>query len=308
MPINIPDDLPAAEILENENIFVMHGNRAMHQDIRPLKILILNLMPTKVETEIQLLRLLSNSPLQIDVDLLHMASHESKNISKEYLNRFYKTMDHISGNKYDGFIITGAPVEGLRFEDVDYWDELCAMMAWSKSHVYSTLHICWGAQAGLYYHYGIDKFPMERKISGIFPHRPIVRNHPLLRGFDDIFYMPHSRHTEIKRESIDANPELQVLAISDEAGVAITARYDGRQVFVQGHMEYDLMTLAREYLRDSSQGLDPDIPTNYFPGNSPKATPIMYWQSHANLFFTNWLNYSVYQETPYNINDICWEN
>lgn len=308
MPINIPDELPAADVLENENIFVMRGQRALRQDIRPLRILILNLMPTKMETEIQLLRLLSNSPLQTDIELLQMATHISKNTSKDYLEQFYKTHDQIAKNKYDGFIITGAPVENLNFAQVDYWDELCELMDWSCENVFSTLHICWGAQAALYHHYGIQKYPREKKISGIFAHRPIVRNHPLLRGFDDLFYMPHSRYTEIRQGDIERVPELQVLAVSDEAGVAITFRKDGRQVFVQGHMEYDLLTLSKEYQRDVALGINPELPSNYFPGNSPKATPFMYWRSHANLFFTNWLNYAVYQETPYDLNAIYAAN
>ncbi|HNY93553.1 MAG TPA: homoserine O-succinyltransferase [Flexilinea sp.] len=304
MPVNIPDNLPAAETLENENIFVMKGQRATHQDIRPLQILILNLMPTKIETEIQLLRLLSNSPLQINVEFLQMVTHESKHTSQDYLDYFYKTYDQISQNKYDGFIITGAPVENIPFEAVDYWEELCKLMSWSRRNVFSTMHICWGAQAGLYYHYGINKYPLDKKISGIFSHYPVVRNHPLLRGFDEIFYMPHSRYTAVRREDVEAHPELQVLAVSNEAGLAISATRDGRQIFIQGHAEYDVMTLANEYRRDLKAGINPVMPENYFPGNSPKAAPIMYWRSHANLLFTNWLNYYVYQQTPYDINKI----
>ncbi len=304
MPINIPDNMPAAETLENENIFVMQGQRATTQDIRPLRILILNLMPTKVETEIQFLRLLSNSPLQVNVEFLQMVSHVSKNTSQSYLDYFYKTYDQIKEDKYDGFIITGAPVENIDFEEVDYWDELCMLMDWSKKHVFSTMHICWGAQAALYHHYGINKFPRDQKISGIFSHHPVVRNHPLLRGFDEVFYMPHSRHTEVRIEDVENHPDLQVLAVSNEAGLAVSATRDVRRIFIQGHAEYDLLTLANEYKRDVKAGLHPQMPENYFPGNSPKATPMMYWRSHANLLFTNWLNYYVYQQTPYDINAI----
>ena len=304
MPINIPDNMPAAETLENENIFVMQGQRATRQDIRPLQILILNLMPTKIETEIQFLRLLSNSPLQVNIEFLQMVSHTSRHTPQSYLDYFYKTYGQILGNKYDGFIITGAPVENIPFEEVDYWDELCMIMDWSKKHVFSTMHICWGAQAALYHHYNIQKYPRENKISGIFSHQPLVRNHPLLRGFDEIFYMPHSRYTEVRIEDVESNPELQVLAVSNEAGLAISATRDGRKIFIQGHAEYDLMTLGNEYRRDAKAGINPTLPENYFPGNSPKATPMMYWRSHANLLFTNWLNYYVYQQTPYDISSI----
>ena len=304
MPINIPDNMPAAETLENENIFVMQGQRATRQDIRPLQILILNLMPTKIETEIQFLRLLSNSPLQVNIEFLQMVSHTSRHTPQSYLDYFYKTYEQIRGNKYDGFIITGAPVENIPFEEVDYWDELCMIMDWSKKHVFSTMHICWGAQAALYHHYHIQKYPREKKISGIFSHQPLVRNHPLLRGFDEVFYMPHSRYTEVRIEDIESNPELQVLAVSNEAGLAISATRDGRKIFIQGHAEYDLMTLGNEYRRDAKAGINPTLPENYFPGNSPKATPMMYWRSHANLLFTNWLNYYVYQQTPYDISSI----
>lgn len=304
MPIRIPDALPAVEALENENIFVMNSRRATTQDIRPLEILILNLMPTKIETEVQLLRLLSNSPLQVNIDFLRMATHESKNTSHVHLEQFYKTPDQVRRRKYDGMIITGAPVEQLAFEEVDYWRELCGIMDWSADNVYSTMHICWGAQAGLYHHYGIPKYPRNAKLSGIYAHRPTVRNHPLLRGFDDIFYMPHSRYTEIRREDLERVADLEILALSDIAGVAISASKDGRRVFIQGHMEYDLLTLRKEYDRDVERGIDPDVPDNYFPGNSPRQTPMMYWQSHANLLFSNWLNYSVYQQTPYDILEI----
>lgn len=304
MPIRIPDTLPAVEALENENIFVMNSRRATTQDIRPLEILILNLMPTKIETEVQLLRLLSNSPLQVDIDFLRMATHESKNTSHIHLAQFYKTPDQVRLRKYDGMIITGAPVEQLAFEEVDYWQELCDIMDWSSGNVYSTLHICWGAQAGLYYHYGVPKYARSAKLSGVYAHRPTVRHHPLLRGFDDVFYMPHSRYTEIRSEDLERVPELEILALSDIAGVAISASRDGRRVFIQGHMEYDLLTLRNEYDRDMDRGIAPNVPDNYFPDDSPNQTPLMYWQSHANLLFSNWLNYSVYQQTPYDILEI----
>lgn len=304
MPIRIPDNLPATRILESENIFVMTQHRAMHQDIRPLQILILNLMPTKVETETQLLRLLGNTPLQVDIDLMQTATHVSKNTSAEHLLEFYQTFDQLKGNKYDGMIITGAPVESLDFTQVDYWDELCAIMDWSTSHVYSTLHICWGAMAGLYHHHHIPKHPLPEKLSGVFRHRPLDLQHPLLRGFDEVFYMPHSRYTEVSRYDIDCHPALQVLAMSETAGVAIVATHDARQVFVTGHCEYDRYTLANEYQRDVQRGLSPTVPRNYFPGNDPQAVPTMLWRSHANLLFSNWLNYFVYQQTPYDLSRI----
>ena len=304
MPIKIPDNLPAAKILESENVFVMTENRAMHQDIRPLKIVILNLMPTKVETETQLLRLLGNSPLQVDIDLMQTVTHISKNTSLEHLLEFYQTFEQVKNNKYDGMIITGAPVETMRFEDVDYWDELCTIMDWSRTHVYSTLHICWGAQAGLYHHHAIPKYALPQKLSGIFKHRPLDFNHPLLRGFDEMFYMPHSRYTEVRQQDIEKVPELQVLALSETAGVGITATQDARQVFVTGHCEYDRYTLANEYKRDMLRGINPQIPQHYFPENDPEAVPPMLWRGHANLLISNWLNYFVYQQTPYDFIDL----
>lgn len=301
MPIKIPDNLPAAKTLESENVFLMTEQRATHQDIRPLKIILLNLMPTKEETETQLLRLLSNSPLQVDVTLLQAATHVSKNTAPEYLKEFYHTFDEVRDEKYDGMIITGAPVEAMRFEDVDYWDELSMIMDWSRSHVYSTLHICWGAQAGLYYHHRIPKYPLPAKLSGIFRHRVLDPTHPLLRGFDELFYMPHSRYTEVRQEDIDKVPGLKVLALSETAGVAIVATDDGRQVFVTGHCEYDRYTLAKEYQRDVRRGIHPAVPQHYFPGDDPDAVPPLIWRGHAHLLIGNWLNYFVYQPTPYNL-------
>ncbi|MDD2362393.1 MAG: homoserine O-succinyltransferase [Oscillospiraceae bacterium] len=299
MPINIPDNLPAAKILESENIFVMTEHRAMHQDIRPLQIIILNLMPTKIETETQLLRLLGNSPLQVDIDLMQTASHKSKNTSQEHLLEFYQTFDQVKNRKYDGMIITGAPVESMDFSGVDYWDELCEIMTWSLSNVYSTLHICWGAQAGLYFHYGVPKYPLPHKLSGVFRHRALDLNHPLLRGFDEVFYMPHSRYTEVRQNDIEQVPQLQTMALSETAGVAIVSTKDARQVFITGHCEYDRYTLADEYQRDIKRGVNPEIPQNYFPDDNPECVPPMTWRSHANLFISNWLNYFVYQQTPY---------
>ncbi|MEW6624692.1 MAG: homoserine O-succinyltransferase [Bacillota bacterium] len=304
MPIKIPDDLPAAETLTNENIFVMYEKRAYHQDIRPLNIAILNLMPTKIVTETQLLRLLGNTPLQVDITLLHPKTHNSKNTPKEYLLKFYNTFYEIKNQKFDGLVITGAPVEELEFEQVDYWDELKEIMDWSFENVFSTLHICWGAQAGLYHHYGVPKYPLPAKQFGIFPHRANKRNVKLLRGFDEIFYVPHSRHTEIRKEDVENISELEILSESDEAGVYLLARKDGRQVFVTGHSEYDPLTLKNEYDRDVGKGLDIAIPKNYFPDNDPKQYPIVNWRSHAHLLFANWLNYYVYQETPYLLEEI----
>lgn len=304
MPIKISDNLPAAKILESENIFVMTENRATHQDIRPLQILILNLMPTKVETETQLLRLLGNSPLQVDIDLMQTATHIPKNTPQEHLLEFYQTFEQIRSNTYDGMIITGAPVESLDYREVDYWDELCAIMDWSLTHVYSTLHICWGAQAGLFHHHQILKYALPHKLSGVFRHRPLDPNHPLLRGFDENFYMPHSRYTEVGTEDILRNSSLQLLAMSETAGAAIIATRDARQVFVTGHCEYDRLTLADEYQRDVERGLSPQIPQHYFPGDDPDALPPMVWRSHASLLFGNWLNYFVYQQTPYDLRDL----
>ena len=282
----------------------MTEERAQHQDIRPLQIVILNLMPTKIETETQLLRLLGNSPLQIDIDLMQTVTHTSKNTAPEHLLEFYQSFEQLKNNKYDGMIITGAPVENLDFRSVDYWDELCSIMDWSLTNVYSTLHICWGAQAGLYHHHHVQKHPLEEKLSGVFRHRPLDMNHPLLRGFDEMFYMPHSRYTEVRQDEIEAVESLQVLALSETAGVAIVASRDARQVFVTGHCEYDRLTLAKEYTRDVNRGINPKLPQNYFPGNDPEAVPPMLWRGHANLLFSNWLNYFVYQQTPYDLQQL----
>lgn len=304
MPIKIPNNLPATEILTNENIFVMTEERAIHQDIRPLKIAILNLMPTKIVTETQLLRLIGNTPIQVDVVLLHPQTHTSKNTAEEHLEMFYKTFDEIKDDKFDGLIITGAPVEQLDFEQVNYWEELTQIMDWSKHNVYSTLHICWAAQAGLYYHYGIPKYPLAEKAFGIFEHQVIKKNVKLLRGFDDLFYAPHSRHTEVKAEDIEKVPQLELLAISEEAGVYIVMAKENRHIFVTGHSEYDPLTLKAEYDRDIAKGLTIKVPKNYFPNDDPKNPPIVKWRGHANLLFANWLNYYVYQETPYNLNEL----
>ena len=304
MPIRIDNELPAKQMLENENIFVMSTLRGDTQDIRPLKIIILNLMPTKLETETQLLRLLSNTPLQVDVDLLQVSTHEAKNVSKSHMDKFYLTFDEIRDNRYDGMIITGAPVEHLEFEEVDYWDELCEIMEWTKKNVYSVWHICWGAQAALYYHYGIKKYPTEKKIFGVFPHVSLDDTHPLMRGLDDVYYVPHSRHTTIRRQDIAKVKELQILSFSEEAGVHIVADMECRKFFVTGHSEYDRETLANEYFRDKEKGLDIEIPINYFPDDNEKATPKMEWRGTANLLFNNWLNYFVYQKTPYDLNNL----
>lgn len=304
MPIRIDDALPAKQNLEIENIFVMSNRRADMQDIRPLKIVILNLMPTKLETETQLLRLLSNSPLQIDIDFLQVASHESKNVSKSHMDKFYKVFDDIKSNRYDGMIITGAPVEHLEFEEVDYWDELCRIMEWSKKNVYSTFHICWGAQAGLYYHYGIKKHKLDEKMFGIFPHYSLDITHPLMRGLDDEYYVPHSRHTDINRQDIAQIKQLQIISYSDIAGVHIVSDMDCRQFFVTGHSEYDRDTLAKEYFRDKNKGIEIKIPYNYFPNDDENLVPIMSWKSSASLLFSNWLNYFVYQKTPYDLSTL----
>ena len=304
MPIRIDNELPAKQRLEIENIFVMSNMRADTQDIRPLKILILNLMPTKLETETQLLRLLSNSPLQVDVEFLQVATHEAKNVSKSHMEKFYETYDDVKDRKYDGMIITGAPVEQMEFEEVDYWNELCKIMEWSKTNVYSTFHICWGAQAGLYYHYGIKKYPTKKKIFGIFPHKSLDETHPLMRGLYDIYYVPHSRHTEIKTQDIAQVKDLQILSYSEMAGIHIVADMECRKFFVTGHSEYDRDTLAREYFRDKEKGLDIDIPYNYFPNDDVNATPQMEWKGTANILFNNWLNYFVYQKTPYDLNTL----
>lgn len=304
MPIKIRDDLPAAGILNNENIFVMPENRAVHQDIRSLRIAILNLMPNKISTEVQLLRLISNTSLQIDIELLHPKTHVSKNVSEEYLMTYYKTFDEIKDKKFDGLIITGAPVEQLSFDDVNYWDELKDIMDWSVHNVHSTLHICWGAQAGLNYHYDIPKYNLEEKMSGVFSHKVMKKNTKLLRGFDDEFFAPHSRHSEVRSSDIEKVKELTLLSESEEAGVYIVSAKNGRQIFVVGHSEYDPLTLKQEYERDLANGLNPNIPKNYFPKDDPKEAPIVRWRSHANLLFSNWLNYYVYQETPYDLKNI----
>ena len=304
MPIKIPNELPAYKTLTNENIFIMSETRAISQDIRPLRIAIVNLMPTKIDTETQLMRLLGNTALQVEVELLHTKSYESKNISKEHLRAFYKTFDDVKDQSFDGMIITGAPVEQLPFEQVDYWNELCEIMEWSKRHVHSTLHICWGAQAGLYYHFGIQKYPLEKKLFGIFPHKVVRKSSILFRGFDDVFMVPHSRHTTIRQEDIKACPALKILATSEQAGLYAISTKNGRQIFITGHSEYDAETLKREYLRDKNAGLPIDVPVNYFPGNDDTKAPIVSWRSHANLLFSNWLNYFVYQTTPYNLNKL----
>lgn len=304
MPIRIPDKLPATVQLRNENIFVMSETKAMHQDIRPLKIVIVNLMPTKITTETQILRLLSNSPLQVEIDFLKMESHASKNTSYEHLETFYKTFDEIKKSKYDGMIITGAPVENLEYEEVDYWDELVKIMDWSTKNVTSTLHICWAAQAGLYYHYGIPKYPLKEKCSGVFRHKVNRRTAKLVRGFDSEFYAPHSRHTEVKAEDIKKVKGLEILAESNEAGVYIVFTKGGRRIFIMGHSEYDPNTLRDEYRRDLEKGLNPKIPANYFPSDNPNRRPQVLWRSHASLLFSNWLNYFVYQITPYDIDEI----
>ncbi|KNZ70546.1 homoserine O-succinyltransferase [Thermincola ferriacetica] len=304
MPIKIPNDLPAKEILTQENIFVMDEDRAFHQDIRPLKILLLNLMPTKIVTETQILRLLGNSPLQVEVEFLHPQSYTSQNTPQEHLIAFYKTFPQVKDEKFDGMIITGAPVEQMPFEEVAYWEELKEIMDWSVHHVTSTIHLCWAAQAGLYHHYGIPKYPLEEKMFGVFSHVVTKKNVKLLRGFDDIFYVPHSRHTENRREDVERIPELEVLAESDIAGMYIIATRDGRQIFITGHAEYDPLTLKAEYERDISKGLKVNIPRNYFPNDDPSLEPVVNWRGHANLLFSNWSNYYVYQETPYDLSAI----
>lgn len=299
MPIKIQGDLPAKEILEKENIFVMDENRAAHQDIRPIDIAILNLMPLKEDAELQLLRSLSNTPLQVDVTFLTVSSHESKNTSQSHLNKFYLTFEDIKYRSFDGMIITGAPVEQMPYEDVDYWEEVCKIMEWTKTHVTSTLHLCWGAQAGLYYHYGIPKHDLEKKKFGIFRHHVMNRKIPLVRGFDDCFYAPHSRHTEVRREDIEKIPELTILADSDEAGVFLVTDPEGKKIFVMGHPEYDRLTLDAEYKRDKEKGLPIDLPVNYYPDNDCSKRPYLQWRSHGNILYANWLNYYVYQQTPY---------
>ena len=304
MPIKIADKLPATKQLTKENIFVMTEKRAAKQDIRPLKIALVNLMPEKIKTETQLLRLLSNSPLQVEVDLIQMSSHISKTTSEEHLSAFYKEFNDIKSKKFDGMIITGAPVENIDYEEVDYWSELTEIMEWSKTHVTSTLHICWAAQAGLYYHYGIPKYQLPNKCSGVFMHTVRRSTAKLVRGFDTLFYAPHSRHTEVRASDIQAVPGLEILADSDDAGVYIVTTKKGRQIFVMGHSEYDADTLKNEYFRDLEKGVNPTVPVNYFENDDPHKKPVVRWRSHAHLLFSNWLNYFVYQITPYNIDDI----
>ena len=303
MPIKIQSDLPAKAELEEENIFVMDENRAISQNIRPLEIIVLNLMPIKQDTELQLLRGLSNTPLQIDVTFLQMSSHVSKNTSASHIKKFYQTFEEVKNNNYDGMIITGAPVEKLEFEEVNYWDELITVMEWSKKHVTSTIHICWGAQAGLYYHYGIKKELLPRKLSGVYKHRVMNRKEPLVRGFDDVFMAPHSRYTQASRQQIIDNPRLKVLADSDEAGIYIVLGDGGKEIFVMGHPEYDRLTLDQEYKRDIDKGIEPDFPVNYYPDDDCNRKPLLSWRSHANNLYTNWLNYYVYQITPYDLNE-----
>ena len=304
MPIKIPNELPATRILNQENIFVITETRALTQDIRPLKILLLNLMPTKIVTETQLSRLLGNTPLQVELEFLQTATHKATHTSQTHMTSFYKVFDDIKDNKYDGMIITGAPVENMKFEEVSYWDELCTIMEWSKTHVTSTFHICWGAQAGLYYHYGIKKYPLDKKLFGVFPHKVERKSSMLFRGFDDTFMVPHSRHTTIRREDVEAVKELKILSTSAEAGIYALATNKGRQIFITGHSEYDADTLMLEYLRDKEAGLPIDIPKNYFPNDDDSKKPVVTWRSHANLIYSNWLNYYVYQTTPYDITKI----
>ena len=305
MPIKIPNDRPAVKTLAEENIFVMTETRAITQDIRPLKILLLNLMPTKIATETQFSRLLGNTPLQVELELMHTSSHKATHVSEDHLLAFYKTFDEVRDNYYDGMIITGAPVEHLPFEEVEYWQELVEIMEWSKSHVHSTLHICWGAQAGLYYHYGIKKYTLKSKLFGVFPHVADYKQSMLFRGFDDIFMVPQSRHTTVMREDVEACPELKILASSDECGVYAVMGKKKRQIFITGHSEYDALTLNAEYVRDVNLGRPITVPKNYYKDNDPKNDPIVSWRSHANLLFSNWLNYFVYQTTPYDVSAVA---
>lgn len=301
MPIRVQNDLPVKEILEQENIFVMDEHRAMHQDIRPIKIGLLNLMPLKEDTELQFLRSLSNTPLQVDVVFVNVSSHKSKNTSTSHLNKFYVSFEEIKDQRFDGFIITGAPVEQMPFEEVDYWEELKEIMEWTKTHVTSTMHLCWGAQAGLYYHYGIEKVQLDEKVFGVFEHRVKNRKTPLVRGFDDVFYAPHSRHTTVPTEAIESEEQLIILAESEEAGVFLTMSLDGKQIFVMGHPEYDRVTLNNEYMRDKNKGLEIALPKNYYPDDNFENRPLLTWRSHANNLYTNWVNYYVYQVTPYDL-------
>lgn len=305
MPIKIPNKLPAAEVLKSENIFVMDELRAVTQDIRPLRIGILNLMPTKITTETQLARLLGNTPLQVEIELIQVSTHKAKNTSEEHMLAFYKTFDDIRDQRFDGFVITGAPVEHLPFEQVNYWDELCTIMKWTKTHVYSTFHICWGAQAALYYHYGVQKYPLPQKLFGVFPHKITYKNAMLFRGFDDVFMVPHSRHTTVHaQEIVDKVPGVEILSTSEKAGVYAAKTRGGRQIFITGHSEYDADTLKNEYLRDKKAGLPIAVPENYFPDNDPEKAPLVTWRSSANLLYSNWLNYFVYQSTPYDLSQI----
>ena len=304
MPIKIQSDLPVKEILEKENIFVMDEKRASHQDIRPIQILILNLMPLKEDTELQLLRSLSNTPLQVDVSFMMVATHEAKNTATSHLNKFYETFSEVKHRKFDGMIITGAPVEQMDFEEVTYWDEITEIFDWARTHVTSTLYICWAAQAGLYHHYGVPKYALDKKMFGIFEHRTLQPLHPIFRGFDDMFYVPHSRHTEVRREDIQKVPELTLLSESEDAGVYMAVARGGREFFVTGHSEYSPLTLDTEYRRDLNKGLPIEIPRNYYVDDDPDKGVLVRWRAHANLLFSNWLNYFVYQETPYNINEI----
>lgn len=304
MPLIIPNRLPAGETLKKENIFTMRKARAQTQDIRPLRIVIVNLMPTKIATETQLARVLANSPLQVELTLVHMDSHEAKNISQSHLDSFYKTIDEVKHEKFDGMILTGAPVEQIPFEDVDYWDELTGIMEWSKTNVYSTVHICWGAQAGLYYHYGVPKYPVDKKVFGIFEQRVVRPLNPLMRGFDEVFFAPHSRHTTIKKDDVLKHKDLRILAESPESGVHILSNENGRMIFILGHQEYDKETLGNEYFRDVDKGLPIDVPKNYFKDDDPAKPPVFRWRAHASLLFTNWLNYYVYQETPYDLESL----
>lgn len=301
MPIQIPNDLPAAEVLQQENIFVMKQTRAETQEIRPLEIVLLNLMPTKIVTETQLSRVLGNTPLQVHLELMMMSSHKSKNTPQEHLLSFYKTFDELKHRKFDGMVITGAPVEHLAFEDVSYWQELCKIMEWSKTHVHSTFHICWAAQAGLYYHYSIQKKVLPEKLFGVYPHKADYKRAILLRGFDDEFWVPHSRHTTVLREDVEKIPGMKIIASSEEAGVYIMLNKEGRQIFVTGHSEYDVDTLEKEYLRDKAAGIPIHVPVNYYPNDDETKPPIVRWRGHANLLYSNWLNYFVYQTTPYDI-------
>lgn len=299
MPIRTQNDLPAKEILEQENIFVMDENRSTHQDIRPISIVIVNLMPLKEDTELQILRALSNTPIQVDVSFVACATHESTHTSMSHLNKFYQTFDEIKHHNFDGLIITGAPVEQMEYEQVDYWDEICQIMEWSKNHVTSTLHLCWGAQAGLYYHYGIQKRMLPKKKFGVFEHKVLNRKVPIVRGFDDVFMAPHSRHTEVAKEDIEADERLTILAESEEAGVFLVLAEDGKQIFVMGHPEYDRLTLRNEYYRDKEKGLPIEIPKNYFPDDDDSKKPLLTWRAVSNCLYSNWLNYYVYQTTPY---------